>query len=131
MSYMLSVVSEAFVEEARSAGVRFSESDELTSIVRLHHGCLGPLEWNRAHIDLPQSDDDCMTDMARSLKTEWLLSGLMVPERDGYLVEAHLSSAADSRRNVRLSFYIADAGSARDAVRGAWRQMTNVTTLQD
>ncbi len=120
-------VSERFRAEARASLLRLSDDPGDTLAHRLMSGCTAPFdEPFDAPFDEPMTSEDavCMAAVARQLNARWLLSGLVDPIGDHYVVDAQLASAVDptNTHTVRFSFSEVDLSTA---VHSAWKQLVS------
>lgn len=122
-SEALHQTTQGFRREASLSNIVLSSYDSHTLQERVLGGCTAPL---RVLFDQDHLSDDpaCMTRVAQRLDTDWLLSGFVDPDGDGFVVEAQLVSAQSPDLAREIRFRVGNPGEVSAKVHAAWLTLT-------
>lgn len=113
--------TDEFRKLAVRSGVKLSDYRGLTIRERVVNGCIGVFGLSKPYV---QNDSECMTNVARVLNTDWLLSGFVETSSHGYLIEVQLTSGIDSRRSRSTTFSLTLPKELSVTATEAWHRVT-------
>ena len=116
--------TQGFVNEARAQGLALSSYSSDTLGERTLGGCAAFLL--DPAVKVAQAEDiECMTRVAERLNTEWLLSGIVSHDQDGFVVEVQLVRAYNAHAARVVTFRVENSRDARTDVAAAWIRLTS------